>query len=116
MSSPAPSHELNTAFDQEIRQAISAATDDAWSAAERAHILSQPWAGKHVRSHFVMARIAFRTLDVREFVGQLVRLGLAAPGSWTGRYPQGNTGRATISMFLPMEVPEDLAALLDGCR
>jgi hypothetical protein len=53
-----------------------------------------------------------RELDVREIVGQLVRLTLAAPSSWLGRYPRGNTGRARIGMLRPMSVPPDIAILL----
>lgn len=107
-----PSPELQAAFDQAINLTRNTDRDAAWAAAERAHILSQPWAGMHLRSHFAMAALAVRTRDARELAGQLVRLVLAAPGSWAGRYPKGNTGRARVSMFLPMELPDDLAALL----
>lgn len=113
MSRRTPSPELKAAFDQAINQTRSTDSAAAWAAAERAHILSQRWAGMHLRSHFAMAALAVRTRDARELAGQLARLVLAAPGSWTGRYPTGNTGRATVSMFLPMEVPDDLAALLN---
>src|SRR5687768_7531268 len=56
---------------------------------ERAHILSQPMAGPHLRTHVSMLGFGFRRHDRREVVGQLVRLVVAAPGSWTGRYPLG---------------------------
>ena len=37
---------------------------------------------------------------------------VAAPGTWAGRYPVGNTGGANVSAFAPMAVPADLQRLL----
>lgn len=45
--------------------------------------------------------------------GQIVRLIVAAPGSWSGRVPVGNTGRSDVPLMQPMPVPDDLAALLE---
>jgi hypothetical protein len=84
-----------------------------WHHLERAHILSQPLAVPHVRTHLSMLGAGFRRGDVREATGQLLRLALAAPGSVSGRYPVGNTGRANVSAFVPQPVPDDLRALLD---
>jgi hypothetical protein len=91
-----------------------AAGDDAeaWRLLERTHILSQPWAWPHVRSHIDMLVLAARTRNRREIVGQLVRIVVAGPGSATGRYPLGNTGRAIVPATKPMPVPDDLAELL----
>jgi hypothetical protein len=52
--------------------------------------------------------------DVREVWGQLLRLAVAGPGSLTGRYPVGNTGRARVPATQPMPIREDLADLLRG--
>lgn len=84
-----------------------------WNHLERAHILSQPMAGAHVRTHFVMLGYGLRQRDRREVLGQLVRLAVAAPGSWTGRYPVGNTGGASVSALQPMPIPDDLQAILE---
>jgi hypothetical protein len=83
-----------------------------WSHLERAHILSQPMAGAHVRTHAAMFGAAVRHHDGREIVGQVFRLIVAGPGSFTGRYPVGNTGGANVSAFLPMDIPDDLRPLL----
>lgn len=83
-----------------------------WRAAERAHIVSQPWPSAHTRTHAVMLRLAVRDRDLVEVVGQLVRLVAAAPASAAGRYPSGNTGRARVGIGTPMPLPDDLAALL----
>ena len=85
-----------------------------WSHLERAHILSQPMAGPHVRTHVSMLGYGLRHQDRREVVGQVIRLMVAAPGSWTARYPVGNTGGADVSALLPMPIPDDLEALLEG--
>ena len=85
-----------------------------WNHLERGHILSQPMAGAHVRTHVAMLACGFRRRDRREIVGQLLRLIVAGPGSWTGRYPVGNTGGADVSALRPMPVPDDLRAILES--
>jgi hypothetical protein len=87
-----------------------------WRHLERAHILSQPMAGAHVRTHQAMLACALRRRRSREVVGQMLRLVVAGPGSWTGRYPVGNTGGADVSAFRPMPVPDDLRAVLESRR
>lgn len=86
--------------------------DAAWRLLERTHILSQPWAWPHVRSHLDMLALAVAARDRREIVGQVVRAIVAGPGSAVGRYPLGNTGRANVPATQPMPLPEDLAQLL----
>lgn len=50
--------------------------------------------------------------DRREITGQLLRLFLTPLGHLTGLLPVGNNGRASVSAFAPMPVPDDLAAIL----
>jgi hypothetical protein len=76
-------------------------------------VLSQPWAWPHVRVHVAMLGLAWRTRDCAEIAGQLLRTVVAAPGSITARYPEGNTGRASMPATQPMPVPVELRALLD---
>lgn len=87
-----------------------------WHHLERAHILSQPMAMPHVRTHLAMISYGLRHHDRREVIGQLLRIVVAGPGSLTGRYPVGNTGGANVSAFLPMPVPEDLLSLLPDSK
>ena len=47
---------------------------------ERAHILSQPFAVLHVRTHVAMLGFGIRNRDRREVTGQLLRLLVAGPG------------------------------------
>src|SRR3954451_663261 len=80
---------------------------------ERAHILSQPMVGRHVRTHVAMLGYGFRRRDRTEIVGQLIRVLVAAPGTLLGRYPRGNTGGANVSLTEPMTVPDDLRLVLE---
>jgi Protein of unknown function (DUF3703) len=89
---------------------------EEWRHLERAHVLSQPMAGPHVKTHVAMLGSALRRRDGREVAGQVFRMVVAAPGSWTGRYPVGNTGGSDVSAFRVMPIPDDLATLLDDTR
>lgn len=89
-------------------------TAEEWRHLERAHILSQPSAGAHVRTHVAMLAFGVRHRDRREVTGQVVRLLVAGPGSVTRRYPLGNTGGANVNAVTPMPIPADLRAVLDG--
>lgn len=87
-----------------------------WTASERAHILSQPWPWPHTKVHGLMFRLAIGSRDHREAAGQLLRLLVAAPGSVAGRYPTGNTGRASVGLTEPMPIPADLQPVLDQSK
>ena len=82
--------------------------DKAWTALERAHILSQSFLGPHLGNHWEMFAFATAQRDTREVVGQIMRLALAPLGALTGRNPIGTIGRATVSEFKPMPIPDDL--------
>ncbi|MFJ2028619.1 DUF3703 domain-containing protein [Streptosporangium sp. NPDC087985] len=106
---------VRAAYLAEMRTARSTADSGArWRHLERAHIISQPWPWPHTRNHLAMFALAVRERDRREAFGQVIRIIVAAPGSALGRYPEGNTGRATVPLTQPQPVPEDLAALLAG--
>ena len=84
-----------------------------WTLLETAHILSQPWAWMHVRVHGSMFVTAIVQRDVREIRGQLSRIAVAGPGSLSGRYPTGNTGRARVPATQPMPIRSDLVEILE---
>jgi hypothetical protein len=90
--------------------------DEAWALLENAHVLSQPWARPHVKVHAAMLVLGWHTRDRAEIAGQLPPLMVAGPGSLTGRYPEGNTGRADAPATRPMPVAHDLRALLEADR
>lgn len=94
--------------------AAASTTDMRWHHLERAHILSQPFPWLHTRNHLEMLKVAVKERDRRESWGQLIRIAVAAPGSWSGRYPVGNTGIVAAGLTTPMPVPHDLAEALGG--
>ena len=107
--------ELRTFYLKELAAAADAENrgDDgtAFRHLERAHILSQKFALAHAATHLRMFRLGWRRRDAREVLGQLTRAVAALLFSrlWV---PVGNTGRANVSAFEPMPVPEDLANVL----
>ena len=86
--------------------------DRCWTLLEDAHVLSQPWAWLHVRVHGSMFVAAMAQRDLREVRGQLSRIAVAGPGSLSGRYPTGNTGRARVPATQPMPIAGELAEVL----
>ena len=112
-----PTEEIRTRLQQnliESRQARKSKDfDRCWTLLEDAHVLSQPWALLHVRVHGSMFVAAMAQRDVREVRGQLSRIAVAGPGSLSGRYPTGNTGRARVPATQPMPIRSDLAKMLE---
>ncbi len=100
-------------YRSEMAAARSAESSDMrWRHLERAHIVSQPDPWLHTCNHAAMLTLALRQRNRREALGQLVRLIVAAPGSLTGRYPVGNTGRTAAGLMTPMPIPADLATVV----
>jgi len=58
-----------------------------------------------------MLGLAWRTRNCAEQVGQLSRIVGAAVATWIW-VPKGNTGRANVSAFKPMPIPENLQRVL----
>jgi hypothetical protein len=79
---------------------------------ERAHILAQSSTGQHVRVHWRMLRLALRHRAWLELLGQIPRIFGAAVLTAPGLVPKGNTGGTNVSMFRPLPIPADLAALM----
>jgi hypothetical protein len=105
---------VRTAIDAEFQAAREAqhAPDTAWRHLERAHVLSQPWAWPHTRTHLAMLQQAFRGRDPKEIAGQLLRVVVGGPGSLFGRYPVGNSGRARVAIMQLQPMEPDLVEVL----
>ena len=112
-----PTKEIRTRLQQNLIESRQARKlkdfDRCWALLEDAHVLSQPWAWLHVRVHGSMFVAAVVQRDVREVRGQLSRIAVAGPGSLSGRYPTGNTGRARVPATQPMPIRSDLAKMLE---
>ena len=85
----------------------------SWRHLERAHILGQPYAFEHTRVHWEMLRFAIRIKNLQEIIGQLPRLLVGGLKSFVGQIPLGNTGGADVPALKPMEIPEDLALIIE---
>lgn len=109
---------LEAAYREEIQAFLQARADKeiarAWQALERAHILSQSVLRLHLHVHVLMLAFATARREWPEAWGQAFRLILVPLGALLGRIPLGNTGRASVSAFVPMPIPEDLQRVLAG--
>lgn len=88
----------------------------AFSHLERAHILGQTSTVEHVRVHCHMFLWGIRQRNVRESLGQLLRIVGAAIGTAFGLVPKGNTGGTNVNSFKSMPIPPELAALIAKAR
>jgi Protein of unknown function (DUF3703) len=86
---------------------------EAWRHLERAHILGQAWPLQHTKAHWRMICFAFRIKNTKEILGQIPRLLVGGVKSFVGEIPVGNTGGADVPPLKPMEIPNDLKAILD---
>jgi len=87
--------------------------EDAFRHFERAHVLGQFYVVPHVRSHIWMFIIGIRTGNIREILGQAIRIPLGMIGSALGKVPPGNTGGANIKLSTTLPIPDDLKIHLD---
>lgn len=66
---------------------------------EEEHLIAQPSALPHVYVHWKMLLLALKFRNWSEFMGQIPRLFLAAPGSLLGMAPRGNVGSTKMGIF-----------------
>lgn len=106
--------------DAEIRLALDAEArghfDTAFRHLEHAHVLGQRSTVHHVRTHWLMLRMAWRNGWSHEAAGQAWRVLAAALFTPLGLVPTGNRGSATTSGFRPMPIPTPLQRLIDAAQ
>lgn len=90
--------------------------DIAFSHLERAHILGQASTVEHVRAHWHMFLWSIRQRNLREGLGQLLRIVGAAMSTAVGLVPQGNTGGTNVNPFKSMPLPPELASRINEVR
>jgi hypothetical protein len=88
--------------------------DRAFVHLERAHVLGQQHALPHVRSHWLMLRVAVHRREPAAMLGQAARIVLGAVGSLVGSVPTGNTGGTNISMFKRLPIAPELLEIMEG--
>lgn len=94
-----------------VRAKVELGNDDhdfAWRLLEEAHIFAQPYPGLHLCVHGEMLLLAIKEKNFFEFFGQILRSFLAVPASVFRKYPTGNIGRSSVSMFLPMKLSKKI--------
>jgi len=107
--------DVDEAYEQEVASADQALRrgdfETAFRHLERAHVLAQRMTARHTYIHGRMLVAGLRRGDLREAVGQLPRIVASILFSrlWV---PRGNSGRARVSAFEPMPVPDDLKHLV----
>ena len=84
----------------------------AWHLLEALHVLGQTRLVPHARTHGLMMALAWQARNLAEVTGQLLRLLLVPLGHLLGRLPLGNTGRAHVGAFRPMQVAPELLATI----
>ncbi len=86
----------------------------SWHHLERAHILGQPYPLAHTFVHWQMLCFGIKLKNMKEVVGQLPRLLVGGVKSFVGKIPTGNTGGANVPPLQPMEIPADLAMIINS--
>ena len=88
----------------------------SWRHLERAHILAQPYPYHHTAVHWKMFCFGIKLKNWKEVMGQIPRLLVGGVKSFVGNIPVGNTGGANVPPLMPMEIPEDLAAMINNAK
>lgn len=102
--------ELNDALNAFGRQHY----PQSWRHLERAHILGQPYPVEHTVVHWKMLLFGIKIKNRKEIIGQIPRLLVGGVKSFVGKIPVGNSGGANVPPLQPMEIPEDLQAIIKG--
>lgn len=80
----------------------------AFTHLESAHVLGQASTAQHVRVHWRMFLWGLQQRNIKECLGQLLRIVGAATKTVFGLVPHGNTGGSNVSPFKPMPLPPEL--------
>ena len=104
---------LRAAFATEFEKYQTASSSiEKWSYLERLHIIGQLLVSLHLKTHWLMLKLAIKEANATESLGQIFRLFLVIPGHILRRLPIGNVGTTRVSAFRKMEIPTDLQDLL----
>jgi hypothetical protein len=83
---------------------------------ENAHVLGQESTYLHVKVHCLMLLWGIRNNDVKESVGQCLRVIGAATKTAFGLVPTGNTGGANVSPFKVLAIKPAHQKLIHGAK
>jgi hypothetical protein len=112
--------DLKEFYINELNQYRSAMVDGdltkAWYHLEHSHILGQSYPIEHTYTHWLMLKFGVRQKNLKEVVGQLIRLLVGGWKSFIDRVPLGNTGGSNVPPLKKMDLPSDLAHVLNKYR
>lgn len=83
---------------------------------ENAHVLGQESTYYHVYAHWKMFQWGIRNRNIKEVLGQLLRMVGAATTTAIGLVPQGNTGGSNVSPFQRMPIQPRLATIISQAK
>lgn len=75
----------------------------SWRSLERSHILGQTFPFEHTFFHWLRLKFGFKTKNLKELVGQFLRLLVGGVKSFAGVIPVGNIGGANVPPLKSME-------------
>ncbi|MDC7994102.1 DUF3703 domain-containing protein [Altibacter sp. HG106] len=108
---------LKEHYDNELRfyhlSLLNGNLSQAWHHLERSHIIGQSYPFEHTYSHWLMLKFGFRKKNVKEVLGQVVRLLVGGWKSFIDHVPTGNTGGSDVPPLKKMELPQDLSLILN---
>lgn len=84
----------------------------AWHHLERSHILGQSYPYEHTYSHWLMLKFGLRQKNLKEVLGQILRLIVGGWKSFIDHVPTGNTGGSDVPPLKRMKLPIDLEKIL----
>ena len=91
----------------------SSTSEQLWDLLCAAHIAGQFVFMLHIRTHVAMFSLSAQERKAGEAAGQLMRLALVPLGHLARKLPAGNSGRANVSAFLPMDIAPQWLGLID---
>lgn len=83
---------------------------------ENAHVIGQESTYYHVYAHWKMLQWGIRNRNVKEVLGQLLRIVGAAAMTAIGLVPHGNTGGSNVNPFQRMPIQPRLATIIDRAK
>lgn len=83
---------------------------------ENAHVIGQNSTYFHVKVHCLMFIWAVKAKDLKELVGQVMRVFGAATKTAIGLVPEGNTGGANVSPFKVMPISTEHASYIKTAK
>jgi len=84
----------------------------AFTHLENAHVLGQASTYWHVKVHYLMMLWGIKHRDVREIMGQIIRVIGAALLTAIKGVPVGNTGGSNVSPVKPMPIKKEHAEII----